>query len=78
MVQCFWESTYVHRRPVFYSLEAGFFFIGNFCFSILTITLSRIKVKKIFVPILTKLSQGVKVYITKKIRSGSYEKEERY
>ena len=31
MVQCFWVSTYVRRRPVFYSLDAGFFFYWNFC-----------------------------------------------
>lgn len=77
MVQCFWESTYVRRRPVFYSLDAGFFFIGIFC-SYINISLSKINVNKIFVPILTKASQSVRVYITKRIRSGAYEKEERY
>lgn len=77
MVQCFWESTYVRRRPVFYSLDAGFFLL-EFSVPILNISLSKINVNKIFVPILTKLSQGVRVWIRKIIRSGSYEKEERY
>ena len=62
MVQCFWVSTYVRRRPVFYSLDAGFFFIGIFV-SILNITAIRIKVKIKFVPILTKMSHSVKVFI---------------
>ena len=53
------------------------FFIGIFV-PILNITAIRIKVKIKFVPILTKVSQGVKVWIGKIIRSGSYEKEERY
>ena len=53
------------------------FFIGIFV-PILNITAIRIKVKIRFVPILTKMSQGVRVYITKRIRSGAYEKEERY
>ena len=62
MVQYFWVSTYVHRRPVFYSLDAGFFFIGIFV-SILNITAIRIKVKIKSVPILTKMSRSVKVFI---------------
>ena len=62
MVQCFWVSTYVRRRPVFYSLDAGFFFYWNF-FSILNITAIRIKVKIKFVPILTKMSHSVKMLI---------------
>lgn len=50
----------------------------EFSVPIPNISLSKINANKIFVPILTKVSQGVKVWIRKIIRSGSYEKEERY
>ena len=53
-------------------------FLLEFSVPILNISLSQINVNKISVPILTKMSQGVRVYITKRIRSGAYEKEERY
>lgn len=62
MVQCFWVNTYVRRRPVFYSLDAGFFFIGIFV-PILNITAIRIKANAKSVPILTKMSRDVKVFI---------------
>lgn len=61
MVQCFWENTYVRKRPVFYSLDAGFFFLLEFSVPILNISLSKINANKISVPILTKMSQGVRV-----------------
>ena len=53
-------------------------FLLEFSVPILNISLSKTNADKIFVPILTKMSQGVRVYIRKRIRSGSYEKEERY
>ena len=54
------------------------FFIGNFV-PILNITAIRINVKIKFVPILTKMSHSVKVFIQqRRIRSGAYEKKERY
>lgn len=53
-------------------------FLLEFSVTIFNILLSKISVNKVFVPILTKMSQGVRVYITKRIGSGAYEKEERY
>ena len=53
-------------------------FLLEFSVPLFNISLSKINVNKIFVPILTIMSQGVRVYITKRIRSGAYEKEERY
>lgn len=53
-------------------------FLLEFSVLILNISLSKVNVNKIFVPILTEMSQWVTVYIRKKIRGGAYEKEERY
>lgn len=57
-----WECTYVRRRPVFYSLDAGFFFYWNFCSYTQYNSNKNISQDK-FVPILTKMSHGVKVFI---------------
>lgn len=56
MVQYQRQSTIVHERPVFYSLGAGFFFIGIFVCTF-TITPEKTQVNIKNVPILTKLSQ---------------------
>ena len=61
MVQYQRQSTIVHERPVFYSLGAGFFFIGIFVCTF-TITPEKTQVNIKNVPILTKLSQSDTVW----------------
>ena len=72
MVQYQRQSTIVHERPVFYSLGAGFFFIGIFVCTF-TITPEKTQVNIKIVPMIYKYSiEG------KEEGSGGYEKKECY
>ena len=72
MVQYQRQSTIVHERPVFYSLGAGFFFIGIFVCTF-TITPEKTQVNIKNVPMIYKYSiEG------KEEGSGGYEKKECY
>ena len=79
MVQYQRQSTIVHQRPVFYSLGAGFFYIGIFvCTFTITPEKTQVNIKKCpnndkNVPMIYKYSiEG------KEEGSGGYEKKECY